>query len=365
MGINIVREQLPRALEYIGEQLATGELAEGRLAKLVPQAAIATFNVFGSNPDQSQFTGLAVNSCGSGLFILLKYYQSLGYENVIIQSNTMYCVKTIVNLAGLAPIVLASDPDTLILGVDALADDIRENGSGKTVVLVSHIGGGFHESMSILKDLAESNGMPFIEDMAHALGNGVAPIGDAGVFSMYATKSIPAGEGGIIVTTSPAIQEFAERFVVYDRHQMQFEEGLNLRVPEFQAAFMLAGIELADQTVNSRMSSHEAIKGVLEEFGVDHLPDQGISNGYKLIITDSQFLNNQKLVDIFTQISCSGTVFGYSLADEIDPIPHYCFDTNFGHSADHIQSVCAKLAEALEEHFIVHTTPDVGADDLV
>jgi dTDP-4-amino-4,6-dideoxygalactose transaminase len=354
MGIRIVPQQAFEAFEMINKAVADGVLAEGSIAKdLVPAAAINTFDVFGETKPTTKFTGLAVNSCGSGLFILLKHFQRLGAKKCIIQSNTMYCVKTIVTLAGLVPVVIPSDPDTMIMDVAELQDSLGVNSKLDTVVLVSHIGGGFHATMEHLYRACVAYDVPMIEDMAHALGNGVAPISDAGVFSMYATKAIPAGEGGIIVTRRPEIQEFAERFVVYDRHAMEYSEGLNLRVSEVQAAFMVAGINHSLQTVQSRLRTHDAIKGVLEEFGVDHLPDQGITNGYKLIITDMRVLSNEKLMAALQAISTSGTVFGYSLSENIDPLPHYCFDTNYGHGEDYISSVVQALAEAFEEHHVV------------
>jgi dTDP-4-amino-4,6-dideoxygalactose transaminase len=41
--------------------------------------------------------------------------------------------------------------------------------------------------------------------------------GDAGVYSFYATKAIPAGEGGIVVTNDNEIGDMVASYSIYDR----------------------------------------------------------------------------------------------------------------------------------------------------
>ena len=59
--------------------------------------------------------------------------------------------------------------------------------------------------MAALRDIAARYGVPIVEDSAHAfpvrIGNDfVGSLGEAGVYSFYATKTITTGEGGMLVT---------------------------------------------------------------------------------------------------------------------------------------------------------------------
>src|SRR3546814_16741903 len=59
-----------------------------------------------------------------------------------------------------------------------------------------------------IAEYCRANQIALIEDCAHAVGaewNGVKPgaFGDAGIFSLYATKTISTGECGVAVTANP------------------------------------------------------------------------------------------------------------------------------------------------------------------
>ena len=56
-----------------------------------------------------------------------------------------------------------------------------------------------------------------LEDCAHSFGSTYnnkhsGLFGDAGVYSFYSTKAIPAGEGGAIVSNNTDILRYAERY---------------------------------------------------------------------------------------------------------------------------------------------------------
>ena len=96
-------------------------------------------------------------------------------------------------------------------------------------------------------------GIFLLEDCAHAHGadwNGRRPgsWGDAGVFSLYATKTISTGEGGVLVTADPELAEFARGFRNYGKPDHDVE-GLNFRMSEFTAALGLVGVERLEEIV--------------------------------------------------------------------------------------------------------------------
>jgi dTDP-4-amino-4,6-dideoxygalactose transaminase len=81
--------------------------------------------------------------------------------------------------------------------------------------------GGLPCDINAVMAVARRYGMRVIEDAAHSFpslvpGTGFAgTIGDAGVFSFYATKTLSTGEGGMVVTRNP---EIARRIAVMRSH---------------------------------------------------------------------------------------------------------------------------------------------------
>src|SRR5262249_32638636 len=73
-----------------------------------------------------------------------------------------------------------------------------------------HIGGHIAFDSERIAAYCREHGIFLIEDCAHAHGaswNGARPggYGDAGVYSLYATKTISTGEGGVLVSHRPEL----------------------------------------------------------------------------------------------------------------------------------------------------------------
>ena len=108
--------------------------------------------------------------------------------------------------AGLEPVLVDVDPDTLIPTAATTAAAAR-GGAPPEAMVVMHMAG----YPAPVEELAEAAGLPLgrvIEDAAHALGTyvghrRVGTISAATCFSFYATKNLPIGEGGMITTSDP------------------------------------------------------------------------------------------------------------------------------------------------------------------
>ncbi|MEW6593977.1 MAG: DegT/DnrJ/EryC1/StrS family aminotransferase [Thermodesulfobacteriota bacterium] len=126
-------------------------------------------------------------------------------------------------------------------------------------ILVVHLL-GFPADMDAILDIARRHDLKVIEDCAQApgtlyKGRPVGTIGDAGVFSFQETKNMMTGEGGMILTTDPAM---ARRCRLIRNHgesvpdnSWSTEEldnlvGQNFRMTELTAALGVAQLEKLD-----------------------------------------------------------------------------------------------------------------------
>jgi len=163
---------------------------------------------------------VAVSSCTAAIEIALRSLQ-LRAGSRVLTSTLTFCgaVHAIVH-AGLRPVLVDVDPDTLMPSPQTVAA-ARERAGGAEAMVVLHFAG----HPAAVQELALAAGLPLgrvVEDAAHALGTyvGDRPVGSisaATCFSFYATKNLPIGEGGMITGSDP---ELAERWRVLRLHGM-------------------------------------------------------------------------------------------------------------------------------------------------
>jgi dTDP-4-amino-4,6-dideoxygalactose transaminase len=126
--------------------------------------------------------------------------------------------------------------------------------------------------MAALCEIAERRGLALIEDAAQA--HGAATAGrragsfSTGCFSLYATKNMTAGEGGLLTTNDPGLANRLRRLRSHgeaDRYE-SIEVGYNYRITEVGAALALSQIDgLADANEKRRANARylsEHLKGV-------------------------------------------------------------------------------------------------------
>jgi perosamine synthetase len=152
-----------------------------------------------------------------------------------------------------------------------------------------HIGGHIAFDTQRIADYCAANDIFLIEDCAHAHGaswNGRAAggYGDAGVYSLYATKTISTGEGGVLVSRRPEVLEHARQFRNYGKPTYEVE-GLNFRMSEFTAALALVQTERMPEIVQWKNDIAREVLNPLYP-GRLELPDGMTSGLYKYIVFD-------------------------------------------------------------------------------
>jgi len=155
---------------------------------------------------------LAVNSATAGLHLALEAVGVSTGDRVLTTPYTFTATAEVIRYLGADPIFVDIDSDTLNLNVDLARNAITHALSeGKRVKAIMPVHfAGLSCDMNSIVHLAKEYDLRIIEDAAHAFpatyqDKKIGSIGDATVFSFYATKTICTGEGGMVTTNDDDI----------------------------------------------------------------------------------------------------------------------------------------------------------------
>ena len=190
-----------REREAVLEVLESGWLTTGERTIQFEEAIRAALGV-----DHA----VAVNSATAALHLALEALGIGSGDEVIIPTYTFAACGEVVRYVGGRPRL--ADVEWASLNLTAECIEPHLNAATKAIMVV-HLG-GLVADMDPILELAESRGIPVIEDAAHALpassrGREAGAIGTAGALSFYATKTVTTGEGGMLVTGDARIAERA------------------------------------------------------------------------------------------------------------------------------------------------------------
>ncbi|OWP21597.1 aminotransferase DegT [Microbacterium sp. AISO3] len=182
---------------------------------------------------------VAVNSGTSGLHLGLLAAGIGPGDEVIVPSFTFAATANSVALTGASPVFADIEPDTFSLDPAAVERAITPRTRG---ILPVHLY-GHPARMGELADIATRHDVALFEDAAQAHGAalGDRPVGTFGafaMFSLYPTKNMTSGEGGMVSTVN---EEFARRVRLLRNQGMerQYENevvGFNARMTDIHAA---------------------------------------------------------------------------------------------------------------------------------
>src|SRR5438270_6978614 len=224
----------------IDEVIDSGHWAEGEMTRRF-EAAWQAYN---------GVEAVATSSWAGGGLAALAFAGVRG-ETVLCPSNTFMATPLAALGAGArVEFVDCNREDLCMSFADFEAKAARHR--PRAAVLV-HIGGHIAFETERIAAYCREHGIFLIEDCAHAHGatwNGRKPgsYGDAGVFSLYATKTISTGEGGVLVSARPEVIEHARSYRNYGKPSYEVP-GLNFRMSEFTAALGLVQIERLPEIV--------------------------------------------------------------------------------------------------------------------
>lgn len=155
----------------------------------------------------TRFT-LGVTSWTTGAFLVLKAWD-IGPGDEVITTPMSFCATANIILhAGAKPVFVDVDEDCGNINPDLIERAITPR--TKAIIPV-HLYGQMAD-MKRLRKIADRHGLKILEDCAHCIEgtrDSIKPgqLGDAAVFSFYATKNIASGEGGAISLNDQATHE--------------------------------------------------------------------------------------------------------------------------------------------------------------
>src|SRR5205807_4097114 len=193
---------------------------------------------------------VALSSWAGGALAALDFARVQG-ETVLCPSNTFMATPLAALRAGANVEFVDCNREDLCVSFEDFQAKALEH-RPKAAFLV-HIGGHIAFDSERIAAYCAEHGIFLIEDCAHAHGaswNGRKPgsYGDAGVYSLYATKTITSGEGGVLVSKRPEVIEHARAFRNYGKPDFGVH-GLNFRMNELTAALALIEIERLEEIV--------------------------------------------------------------------------------------------------------------------
>ena len=225
----------------------------------------------------------AVSNCTTALHLALTALDIGPADEVITVSHSFIATANCVRYCGATPVFVDIDPDTYNIDPDRVAEAITSR--TRAIIVVHQM--GMPCDLAALVAIADCHGIALIEDAACAAGSQIRmngggwdrigkPHGRVACFSFHPRKVITTGEGGMLTTSDP---ELDQKFRLLRQHAMSvpdtvrhgspqviFEDylavGFNYRMTDIQAAVGRKQLtKLAD--IVDRRRAHAARYGEL------------------------------------------------------------------------------------------------------
>ncbi|MDH5184870.1 MAG: DegT/DnrJ/EryC1/StrS family aminotransferase [Gammaproteobacteria bacterium] len=292
------------ALQRIGKLLDSTQWAEGayieKSAELLSQRhRLAYVSMF--------------NSCGSALNCIADYRAMTGRSGrVAIQANTFMASALVVLDESDLVVVDVNDTD-YSMSLTSLQEAFKC--CPFDTVVLTHVGGSIATEAQAISDWCKKQGLFLVEDGAHALGssnpeapegnNQLGDYGDVAVTSFYATKAIPAGEGGALITRDVRIYNHSTLYQNYGKHveagKMEYLMSIkagNYRMSEVQAVLVYLQLSRIDEIRELRIADALALCDALN---LTPPVDAYTQNWYKFIVPDPKFTASLQVGKVYAE----------------------------------------------------------------
>jgi perosamine synthetase len=219
---------------------------------------------------------IATNSGATSLEVMIRA-SGLEGGKIIVPTQTFVASISAIVRSNNTPVIVDVDPITQILTLDIIKESTDKDTIG---VMLVHMAGMLPPDYIEIKEYCDANNLLLFEDASHAVGARIdstmgGNLGKAAAFSLFATKIITSGEGGIITTND---DEFAEQCRVLRNH------GSVRNLSEIPGLDF--GVNCTVASSNYRMAETAAVVGITQIKRVDEFVEKRnlIADTYKRIL---------------------------------------------------------------------------------
>ncbi|HET7900806.1 MAG TPA: DegT/DnrJ/EryC1/StrS family aminotransferase [Candidatus Nanopelagicales bacterium] len=190
---------IPAAKPLIGDEEREAVDRVLRSGMIAGGPEVATFEQEFADQVAGGWTCVAVNSGTAGSHLGLLAAGVGPGDEVIVPSFTFAATANSVALTGATPVFVDIEPDYFCIDPAAVEAAITPRTKGiQPVHLYGH-----PANMTALREIADKHGLAIYEDAAQAhaaewQGQRVGTFGDFAMFSLYPTKNMTSGEGGMV-----------------------------------------------------------------------------------------------------------------------------------------------------------------------
>ncbi|GIV86225.1 MAG: aminotransferase DegT [Chloroflexus sp.] len=230
--------------------------------------AVLRSGIIAQGPEVEQFEAEFAAVCGTryavavtngtaALYLALLAHNIGPGDEVITTPFSFVATANSILMTGATPVFVDIDPQTYNLNPDLIPAAITPR---TRAIMPVHLYGQPADMVPIM-ELARRYHLAVIEDAAQAIGATYRgqPVGSFGVgcFSLYATKNITSGEGGMITTNDPAIAERLRLLRNHGSRVRYYHEmlGYNFRMTDVLAAIGRAQLAKCDRFTHRRIAN--------------------------------------------------------------------------------------------------------------
>ena len=245
---------------------------------------------------------LAVNSASAGLMLALAAFGVGPGDKVATTPYTYISTATAAMHLGAEVVYCDIEKGSCSIDPERLEDALKAHPGIKAAIPV-HIAGNLC-NMAAINNCAKRRGAAVIEDAAHAFPAKTAAgfagtLGDAGVFSFYATKTITTAEGGMIALKDAKMQERIKPLRMngisrdawnrYTERRASWKydvvcEGWKCNMPDILAAIGRVQLKKANSFLEKRKRLAAKYTAAFSQFDFLEIPPDGEGNAWHLYL---------------------------------------------------------------------------------
>jgi dTDP-4-amino-4,6-dideoxygalactose transaminase len=221
---------------------------------------------FGGSPELPVPHVVGTSCCSMGLLLALRAFDVGPGDEVITTPMTFAATANAILHLGATPVFVDVEPTTGLVDPKLIPAAITSKTKG---IMPVHLYGQLCD-MPAIREIADAHKLFVIEDSAHGIemerdGIRSGQLGDASVFSFYATKNLTSGDGGAVATKHAHIADRLRRLrnhgvskAAADRHGGIYQHwdlvelGYKANLTDLDAALLRPQLPRADEKRDRR-----------------------------------------------------------------------------------------------------------------